>query len=61
MKKVLIVCNHFAPENILGAVRPTKLAKYLNIEGYGITVIAEKVEYDVIDSTLERDAKNLSI
>ena len=61
MKKVLVVCNHFAPENILGAIRPTKLAKYLQREGYDIFVLAEKVDYDVIDPTLERDARNLKV
>lgn len=39
MKRVLIVSSSFWPDNRMGAVRPTKLAKYLERMGYTVTVI----------------------
>lgn len=41
MIKLLILCRFFPPENKIGAVRPSKLAKYLAQSGkYKITVVA---------------------
>lgn len=37
-RKILIVSELFYPMNRIGAVRPTKLAKYLNMRGYEVTV-----------------------
>jgi len=43
MKKILIISEHFAPQNTIGAIRPTKLAKYLRLTGkYEISVLAAK-------------------
>jgi glycosyltransferase involved in cell wall biosynthesis len=39
MKRILIVSYFFAPENIIGAIRPTKLAKELVRQGYDVTVV----------------------
>ena len=61
MKSILLVCNYFAPENSIGSVRPTKMAKFLKAEGYDVTVIAEKKDYDVTDPLLVRDAEGLNI
>jgi len=60
-KNILIVCNYFAPDNLIGAVRPTKLAKYLSLAGYSVTVITEQKEFDVVDSVLSKDASGLDI
>jgi hypothetical protein len=50
MKKILIVSYLFAPENAIGAIRPTKIAKYLSKKAYDITVIttSNKQKYDSI-------------
>jgi hypothetical protein len=38
-KRVLIISAYFAPQNAIGAVRPTKLAKYLTRMGNAVTVL----------------------
>lgn len=38
MKRILIACDHFYPSNIMGAVRPSKIAKKLKMDGYAIDV-----------------------
>lgn len=38
MKRVLIVSYLFEPQNAIGAVRPSKLAKYLSADGYSVDV-----------------------
>lgn len=60
MKKILIVCNYFAPNNTIAAVRITKLAKYLKREGYEVSVLSER-RADAIDSILENDAKGIKV
>ncbi|MBP3437544.1 MAG: glycosyltransferase [Clostridia bacterium] len=40
MKKILIVSEHFYPNNITGARRPTKIAKKLYELGYSVDVFA---------------------
>ena len=37
-KRILIISELFFPLNLIGAVRPTKLAKYLQLKGYDVTV-----------------------
>lgn len=61
MKKVLLVCNHFAPDNTIAAVRTTKLAKYLVAAGYDVRVIAEQKYDGITDSILEQDAKGIHV
>lgn len=52
--KILIVASCFAPKNIIGAVRLSKIAKYMIRKGHEITVISPVLEdYDGIDNTLE--------
>ena len=53
--KILIVSYYFAPQNLIGAVRPTKLAKYLARMGHEVTVICGAGRDGRIDPTLERD------
>lgn len=38
MKKVLIVCDYFFPSTLVGAVRPSKIAKYLKADNYRVDV-----------------------
>ena len=41
MTNLLILCRYFSPENKIGAVRPSKFAKYLARSGkYNVTVVA---------------------
>ena len=52
-KKILIITTSFAPENVIGAVRLTKLVKYLVLLGYDITAISPKLdEFSRIDTSL---------
>lgn len=55
MKKILLVAYNFAPQNTIGAVRLTKLAKYLTEYGYEVTVITSTP--DSVDVKLNEDIK----
>ena len=58
-KRLLIISYYFAPQNVIGAVRPTKLAKYLVRMGHEVTVIAGGGLDGKVDPTLERDLQEL--
>ncbi|WP_374055124.1 glycosyltransferase [Rossellomorea sp. FM04394] len=59
-KKVLIVSRLFSPYNTIGAIRPTKLSKYLNQhENFEVDVITSKDDKYSIDSILEIDVKDI--
>lgn len=58
-KRILIISYYFAPQNLIGAVRPTKLAKYLTRMGHEVTVICGLGRNGHIDPTLEQDLKEL--
>ena len=60
-KRILIVCNYFAPDNAIAAVRVTKLAKYLYKNGYKVLVIAEDKKREVKDEILEKDAEGIKV
>lgn len=52
--KILIITSCFAPKNVIGAVRISKITKYLVRKGHDVTVISPVLEcYDGIDETLE--------
>ncbi|MFH1880951.1 MAG: hypothetical protein ABIK64_09160, partial [Bacillota bacterium] len=59
-KRILLVSHCFAPQNKIGAVRPTKLAKYLLRMGYEVTVLCGKDLSTVIDPLLMRDLDQLT-
>lgn len=61
MKKILLVCNYFAPDNAIAAVRITKFAKYFKQAGYEVTVIAEQKTDSLKDSILEKDAEGIKV
>lgn len=58
-KRILIISYYFAPQNVIGAVRPTKLAKYLTRMGHEVTVIAGGGLDGKIDPTLDSDLQEL--
>ena len=58
-KKILIVSYYFAPQNVIGAVRATKLAKYLSRMGHEVTVLCGEGASDMKDPTLARDLAEL--
>ena len=53
--RILIISHFFAPQNAMGAVRPTKLAKYLSRMGHEVTVLCGPGMNDRRDPTLARD------
>ena len=53
--KILIISYYFAPPNLIGAVRPTKLAKYLERMGHEVTVVCGLGRDGKVDPTLRRD------
>ncbi|MCE5343576.1 MAG: hypothetical protein LLF96_08365 [Eubacteriales bacterium] len=58
-KSILLISYHFAPQNAIGAVRPTKLAKYLTRMGYDVTVLCGAGTSPVRDPMLARDLREL--
>lgn len=53
---ILIVTTSFAPENAIGAVRISKVAKYLVKQGHRVTVVSPTLDQDVPrDLSLECD------
>ena len=58
-KRILMISYYFAPQNVIGAVRPTKLAKYLTRMGHEVTVISGGGLDGKTDPTLERDLQEL--
>ena len=54
-QRVLLISYYFAPQNAIGAVRPTKLAKYLTRMGYEVTVLCAKPFSRKRDPVLQND------
>lgn len=59
-KRILLVSQVFAPQNKIGAVRATKLAKYLLRMGYEVTVLAGQSLSPIADSLLARDLAGMA-
>lgn len=59
-QRVLLICNYFAPDHAIAAVRITKLAKYLRENGYEVEVLAEKKEGGV-DELLANDVRGIKV
>ena len=57
--RFLILSYYFAPQNTIGAVRPTKLAKHLQRMGHEVTVICGAGRNGEVDPTLARDLQEL--
>ena len=60
VKSILLISYYFAPQNAIGAVRPTKLAKYLTRMGYEVTVLCAHPIAPLCDPLLERDSAELA-
>lgn len=60
-KKILFVCNYFAPNNAVAAIRITKMVKYLTLSGYEITVIAEERSDNQEDELLKREVEGIPV
>lgn len=68
MKKIVIISYFFAPANMIGAVRMTKLAKYLNKKGYDVQVFTSpnnsilfEKENNGYDEILANDIADISV
>jgi len=58
MKKILIVTEHFAPNNEIAAVRITKFAKYFKLKGFHVGVVTRSLRsHEIIDPILTGDLK----
>ncbi|MCI9336289.1 MAG: glycosyltransferase family 4 protein [Lachnospiraceae bacterium] len=55
MDKVLLVCNYFAPDNTIAAIRVTKFAKYLKQYGLKVDCITEMKRNLPEDELLKKD------
>lgn len=51
-EKILMVCNYFAPENTIGAIRTSRLAKYFCEAGYEVHFVTEKKKITIADETI---------
>lgn len=60
-KKILLICNYFAPDNTIAAVRTTKLTKYLRQNGYDVQVISEKKDSMAEDEILRKDVEGIKV
>lgn len=60
-KKILLICNYFAPDNMIAAIRTSKLAKYLRQNGYKVQVIAEKKDMEAEDEILKKDTAGIEV
>jgi len=56
MKILVVAAGAFAPANIIGAIRWTKICKYLAMRGHNISVIAQNSRTQVQDMLLMKDA-----
>jgi glycosyltransferase involved in cell wall biosynthesis len=68
MKNILIVSYYFAPANMMGAIRGTKIAKYLGRQGYNVNVVSSEESRYVFasaplaeDPTLVSDASAIKV
>lgn len=59
-QRVLLICNYFAPDHAIAAVRITKLAKYLRENGYEVEVLTETKDGGT-DELLGNDAKGIKV
>ena len=57
--KILLICYYFAPQNVIGAIRPTKFAKYLSKMGHEVTVLCGTGFSELIDPLLNRDLESI--
>lgn len=61
MKRILLICNYFAPENEIASIRLTKFAKYLRKYGYDVHVLTEKKDLNMEDDILKNDVEGIPV
>lgn len=59
MKKLLVISYYFSPMSVIGAVRWTKLSKYLSLAGYDVTVLTSSAKAPE-DQLLIDDARHIT-
>lgn len=60
-KNILIISYYFGPRNVIGAIRATKIAKYLQRDEYNVDVIALECDEKNEDEILKKDVENINI
>ena len=60
-KTILFVCNYYAPDATIAAVRTTKLVKYLREYGYLVDFLSVRNSNLTVDKILEREAKGVNV
>ena len=61
-KRLLVVSYYYAPRNVIGAVRCTKIAKYIQRLGWNVDVVTSKYDNSLIkDPLLEKDSEKTNI
>ena len=60
-KRVLFICNYFAPDSTIAAVRTTKLVKYMRQAGVSVDFLAAKNEALAVDEILERESVDVQV
>lgn len=58
-KRILVISYYYAPQNTIGAIRPTKLVKYLERMGHQVTVLCGGGLDAKVDPTLRRDLEQM--
>ena len=59
MKRILMICNYFAPRNEIASIRITKFAKYLIEAGYEVEVVTENPGTDTKDTMLLEGVRDI--
>ena len=57
--RILVISYYYAPQNTIGAIRPTKLVKYLERMGHQVTVLCGGGLDAKVDPTLQRDLEQM--
>ncbi|WP_026503807.1 hypothetical protein [Butyrivibrio sp. NC3005] len=60
-KRILFICNYYAPDSTIAAIRTTKIVKYLRQYGYEVDFLTVKNSSLSCDETLAREAESVKI
>jgi glycosyltransferase involved in cell wall biosynthesis len=60
MKTIFILTSSFPPKNIVGALRPFRLAKNIGREGWKVVIITQKSKKSVLDYSLLNELTELT-
>ena len=59
--RILFICRGFAPDSVIGAIRVTKLVKYMSKQGHDISVITSGVIFGKISNDTMIGLENVKI